>query len=491
MAHNMLEQSPGTAVGPVDEGHPQRWWILIVLVSVVFMTQLDLFVVNVAVPAISKSFHGVGLSSISWVLNAYAIVFAALLVPSGRLADHFGRRRFLLIGVAIFTISSVLCAAAPSIGLLVAGRAIQAIGAALIVPTSLGLLLPAFPRDQHAKVVGIWAGVAAVAASSGPPVGGLLIGLSWRWIFLINLPIGVFVLVAGLSVLPEVKANPGAHLPDLVSVGAVLASITFLILAIVEGPDWGWGSPAVIGLFAIGAATTALTVQRTRTHPNALIEATLFKSRDFTAATIALFLFFVGFGAFLLISVLFLQDYWHYSAVQTGAAIAPGPATAALFALNSGRIAKRFGRTLPASVGCIFMGLSGTYFLIAAPAHPSYAAGFLPGMLLGGVSAGLAQAPLFTAASSLPADRATTGSAVLNMSRQVGSAVGVALLVTLLGTGHPDALGPFHHGWAVEIGAGLAAALVLIAFRVFQRPSTPTAPVGSRPPASLTGSTNQ
>lgn len=221
-------------------------------------------------------------------------------------------------------------------------------------------------------------------------------------------------------------------------------------------------------------AATVLTVQRTRTHPHALIEATLFKSRDFTVATIALFLFFIGFGTFLLISVLFLQDYWHYSAVRTGLAIAPGPATAAVFALNSGRISARFGRTLPAAVGCVLMALSGLYFLLAAPAHPSYAAGFLPGMIIGGISAGLAQAPLFTAASTLPADRATTGSAVLNMSRQVGSAVGVALLVTLLGTAHPNALGVFHRGWAIEIAAGLGAAVALLAFRVPRRPKVAT-----------------
>jgi MFS family permease len=195
---------PAPAVA--DQGHPNRWQILAVLAAVAFMAQLDLFIVNIAVPAIGRSFGG-SLGGLSWVLNAYAIVFAALLVPAGRLADHFGRRRFLLVGVAVFTLASAVCAVAPSLTILVAARALQAVGAALIVPTSLGLLYPSFPQRQHATVVGIWAGVAAVAGSSGPPVGGLLVGLNWRWIFLINVPIGVATLIGGWRLLPEVRAE--------------------------------------------------------------------------------------------------------------------------------------------------------------------------------------------------------------------------------------------------------------------------------------------
>src|ERR1700677_808726 len=176
---------------PAEQGHPQRWRILAVLAAVAFMAQLDLFIVNIAVPSMSRSFSGAGLSSLSWVLNAYAIVFAALLVPAGRLADHFGRRRFLLAGVAIFTAASVLCAVAPVLGVLIAGRVLHAAGAADIGPASLGLLLPSFPARPQSAAVGVWAGVAAVAASSGAPVGGLLVGFSWRWIFLVNVPIGV------------------------------------------------------------------------------------------------------------------------------------------------------------------------------------------------------------------------------------------------------------------------------------------------------------
>jgi EmrB/QacA subfamily drug resistance transporter len=441
-----------------DEGHPRRWHVLAVMAAVAFMAQLDLFIVNVALPEMGSSFPGAGLSSLSWVLNAYAIVFAALLVPSGRLADHFGRKRFLLAGVATFTLASVLCAVAPSLALLVAGRAIQAVGAALIVPASLGLLMPAFPKRQHTTVVGIWAGVAAIAATSGPVVGGLLVAVDWRWIFIVNVPIGIVTLVAGLRILPEVRAEAGARLPDGVSVLALLAAVTLLVLATVQGPERGWADLAVLALFVAAVVATVVTVLRTIRHPHALIEAHLFRNAEFTRATIALALFFVGFASWLLVTVLFLQNAWGYSPLRTGLAIAPGPAFSALFAINGGRIAARFGRRVPAVAGPLALAVAGLFWLLATPSHPDYVAGFLPGMVLGGIGAGLTQAPLFAAASTLPPDRATTGSAILNMARQLGSAIGLAILVAVLATPKPHELATFHRGWLLLIGASLAAA---------------------------------
>ena len=445
--------------------NPNRWRILVVLAAVAFMAQLDLFIVNVAVPSIGSDFPGANLSAISWVLNAYAVVFAALLVPAGRLADHFGRRRFLLVGVAIFTLASAICAASPSLAVLIGGRALQAVGSALIVPTSLGLLYPAFPKSEHAKVVGIWAGVAAVAATAGPPIGGLLIGLSWRWIFVVNLPIGVATLVAGARLLPEVRAAKGSRLPDGISAVLLLAAVTLLVVATVQVPVWGWDNARTLGLFALAAIATALTVRRTLRHPHALIERTLFDSRSFTVSSIALFLVFVAFAAWLLVTVLFFQDQWHYSAVRAGLAIAPGPAVAAVFAINAGRFRARLGPVTPAVIGTLAMGAMGAWWLIFATSTPHYLY-VLPALLLGGVASGMTQAPLYAAANTLPADRATTGSAVLNMSRQIGSAVGVALLVALLATSTPDSLAEFRRGWTlIVIGGWGATAVVFFGLR--------------------------
>jgi MFS family permease len=214
-------------------------------------------------------------------------------------------------------------------------------------------------------------------------------------------------------------------------------------------------------LLAVAVAVTALTVVRTLRHPHALIERDLFRSGVFTGATVALFVYFIGFAIFLLSVVLFLQGEWHYSVVRSGLAIAPGPATAAVFAVNAGRIRARFGRTGPAMAGTLFMVVAAGYWILFTGPQPHYAADFLPGLLAGGISAGLVQAPLFAAAGTLPPDRATTGSAVLNMARQVGSAVGVAVVVVILGTGAAHTVTDFHHVWAAEVIAGLVACLAI------------------------------
>jgi len=443
------------------DDHPRKWAAMAVLGAVAFMAQLDLFVVNVALPAMGDTYAGASLSALSWVLNAYTVVFAALLIPAGRLADHFGRRRFLVVGTIVFTVASALCAAAPSLAILIEGRTAQAVGAAVIVPTSLGLLLQAFPMRRHNMVVGLWAGLAAVAGTLGPTVGGLLVGLGWRWIFLINVPIGLLIVAFAVRAVPHHRAATGSHLPDPVSTVSLLTAITAFVLATVEGPSWGWLTTPVLALYTVAAVAAALTVRRSVIHPHALIEASMFSSRSFTGATLALFLYFIGFAAWVLISVLLLQDVWHYSALRTGLAIAPGPFVALLWSINAGRIGARLGRRLPAIVGALCLAGAGAWWVAIVPNQPDYLTGFLPGLVLAGCAAGLVQAPLFAAASALPAQRATTGSAVLNTARQVGSAVGVALVVLLLGQGHAASLGAFHRGWGLLVVAGVSAAVTV------------------------------
>jgi EmrB/QacA subfamily drug resistance transporter len=442
--------------GPVRDTRAdirRRLFVLLTLCAVAFMAQLDLFIVNVALPSIGHSFSGQGLGALSWVLNAYAIVFAAFLVPAGRLADQSG-----------------LCAVAPSLVVLVIARALQAVGAAMIVPASLGLLLAAFPTRLHGTVVGIWAGVAAVAASSGPPVGGLLVEASWRWVFVINVPIGVATVIAGLVVLPEVKAHAGAKLPDLVSTVTVLAGITLLTLATVQGSSWGWGSGPEIAVYIGFVLAAVITVRRTLTHHSPLVEPGLFRSREFTAASIALVLFFVTFAAWLLGTVLFFTDVWHYPTLWAGLGVMPGPVVAAVFALANGRIAALAGRRTLAVAGPLFFAAAAVLWLLSATVHPDYWTGFFPGLVLAGVGSGLSQAPLFAATSSLDARRAATGSAVLNMARQVGSALGVALLVAIYASPDPSGLAAFRRGWVFMAVAVAAASLVSLLRRADPAP---------------------
>src|SRR3954465_6475263 len=220
------------------------------IVSVgVFVASLDLFIVNIAFPDIQQDFHGASLASLSWILNAYAIVFAALLVPAGRWADRTGRKRAFLGGLALFTAASAACAAAPSVDVLIAARIAQAAGAAILTPSSLGLLLPEFPPEKRGLAIGLWAAVGGTAAAAGPVLGGLLVELSWRWVFLVNVPIGIAAIVAGSRVLREIREE-GAERPDLVGAGLLTAAVATLIGGIVEGPDWGWADGRVLGLFA-------------------------------------------------------------------------------------------------------------------------------------------------------------------------------------------------------------------------------------------------
>ncbi len=310
--------------------------VFTVVVAAIFMSNLDLFIVNVALPSIGRDFGGASLAGLSWVLNAYAIVFAALLVPAGWLGDRTGQRRVFLAGIAIFTLASAACAAAPDLAVLVAARVVQAAGAAALIPTSLALLLAATPPDKRPGRVRAWAAVGGVSAALGPVVGGLLVQLDWRWVFLVNLPIGAAALLAGVRVLPHPPARDNERLPDLLGVVLLTAGIGGVTGGLVEGPTWGWSSAGVIALLGGAAVVIAWFLWRCSHHERPLVELHLLRIPAFRSATAALFVFSIGFAAMLLSNVLWCQTVWHYSALRTGLAIAPGPAMVPALAVGAG-----------------------------------------------------------------------------------------------------------------------------------------------------------
>jgi EmrB/QacA subfamily drug resistance transporter len=430
------------------------------IVSVgVFVASLDLFIVNIAFPDIQRDFTGTSLASLSWVLNAYAIVFAALLVPAGRWADRTGRKRAFLGGLALFTLASAACAAAPSIGVLVAARVVQAAGAAVLMPASLGLLLPEFPPEKRGLAIGLWAAVGGTAAAAGPVIGGLLVELSWRWVFLVNIPIGIAAIVAGTRVLREIREE-GAERPDLVGAGLLTAAVATLIGGIIEGPDWGWADGRVLGLFAVALALSVAFVVRSGRHPVPIVEPALLKVQAFAAANVAGIFFFIGFSAMLLGSVLWLTEVWGETALGAGLKIAPGPSMAALFAVGGGVLSGRIGPRAVGAVGALLFGLGGVWWATHLGATEHYAGDYLPGMLIGGAGVGLVNPALAGAATAqLPPTRLATGSAVLTMSRQLGSALGVALLVAVLGTPSPaEVVNTFDNAWWMMVAAAFASA---------------------------------
>ena len=432
----------------------------------VFMASLDLFIVNIAFPDIQREFTGVSLAGLSWVLNAYAITFAALLVPAGRWADRAGRKRGFLLGLGLFSLASAACAAAPSVDVLVVARVAQATGAAFMLPTSLGLLLPEFPPEKRGAAVGIWAAVGGVAAAAGPPIGGLLVQAGWRWVFIVNVPIGIAAFVAASRLLREVRDDAGAR-PD--ALGAVLftAAIAALTLGIVEGPTWSWSGARVIGLFALAAVLLVAFAVRSTRHPAPLIEPVIVRTRAIALANLGALLFFSAFGAFLLGSVLFLTSVWHESVLRAGLQIAPGPTMAALFAVPGGVLGQRFGQRFVGAAGALLFAGGALWWRAHMSATPDYAGAFLPAQMIGGAGVGLVLPSVSAAATGpLPPARFATGTAVLGMSRQLGSALGVAILVAILAesSGHgAGAVAAFASGWAFIIGAAATAAAVLLA----------------------------
>lgn len=423
------------------------------------MSNLDLFVVNVALPAIGRYYSGSSLSALSWILNGYAIVFAALLVPCGRIADRIGHRFGFLLGTGIFTLASALCAVSPSVGWLIAARVVQASGAALLVPTSLALLMAATPAERRQSVIRGWTAVGGAAAAIGPVAGGLLTQVDWRWVFLINLPIGVTCLLAGLWRLPGGDANSAVRLPDLVGTVLLILAVGALALALVNADGWGWASAAFLSTVLVAIVAAVLLVVRSGRHPAPLVEISLLRVGGFVGATVAATLFTIAFAVMLLSVVLWCQDVLRYSALITGLAVAPGPAMVPLLALAVGPLAKRVGGPdWVAALGIVAFAIGlGLWASTVSAAHPEYWIQVLPGLLLTGVGVGLTMPALIgSAASALPRDRFGTGSAVIQMARQIGSVVGVAVLVTILDTRSglsAAALTHFRAGWLTGVGA--------------------------------------
>ncbi len=443
----------------------KRWKILMITSVGLFMASLDLFIVNLAFPSISADFGDASISSLSWVLNAYAIVYAALLVPAGRMADRIGRKRVFLAGLLLFAIASAFCAVAPSVPFLVGARIAQATGGSMMLPATLGLILPAFPPEQRALAVGIWSAVGGVAAALGPAIGGVLLELSWHWIFLVNVPIGLATALLAWRTLDEIREPQASPRPDVLGAVELALGIGVLTAGIVKGPDWGWGDARTLGSFAAAIVLAAAFMLRSSRHPAPVLELPMLRVRSFSLANAAALVFFAGFGAMLLSSVLLLTEVWHYSVLHAGLGLMPGPLVAALFAAPAGRLGARVGQPPVIAAGGLVFAAGFAINLALLDSTADYAGSFLPGFLLGGVGVGLVLGPLPAAATmSLPPDRFATGTAVFGMARQVGSAIGVAVLVALLADPAPSEL--FSHlerGWWFALATGVIAGALALA----------------------------
>ncbi len=334
------------------------------------MAFVDATIVNIAVPNIHHDFAGSQLSSVSWVLNAYNIVFAAFLVGGGQLADLLGRRKVFSFALVAFTLGSTLCAVAPTLGLLVAARVLQAAGAAMLVPSSLAIVLEAHAERERMHAVALWSAVAALAAGIGPPLGGLLItASSWRLVFLVNIPVGAVALVLAQRVLVESRAPGRRRVPDLLG-GAVLAlAIAALVLAVVKGQEWGWGGARVIGAFAIALLLSVYFVLRSSRQRAPVIDLSLLRIRSFALSNGVTVVMAGGFYAYTLCNVLFLTTVWRYSILTAGLALTPGPLTAMAVAGPASRVVERLGHRAVVAPGALVWA-GGMAFFATTARHP-------------------------------------------------------------------------------------------------------------------------
>jgi EmrB/QacA subfamily drug resistance transporter len=408
-------------------------WLLAVAVLGSGITFLDGTVVNVALPDIGRDLDA-GTNSLQWILNGYLLTLASLILLGGALGDRYGRRRVFVIGIGLFTVASGLCAAAPSTGLLVAARMLQGIGGALLTPGSLALIEASFRPTDRARAIGAWSGLGGVATALGPLVGGYLIGaVSWRAIFLINLPLGIFVAVMALRHAPEtmdVEAAGG----KLDLRGSVLAALGLAgsTYALIEAPEKGIGG-VVLAAAVVGVAALVLFFVNERRCPNPMLPLGIFSSRQFSAANAVTFVVYAALGGFFFLLVAFLQISLDYTPIEAGSASLPVTALMLVFSARAGALAQRIGPRLPLTLGPLVIALGLLWISMVEPGD-SYLTAILPPILVFGSGLTLVVAPVTaTVLAAAPARNSGIASGVNNAVARVASLLAVAVLPLIAG----------------------------------------------------------
>jgi EmrB/QacA subfamily drug resistance transporter len=405
----------------------RKWWTLGAVTFGLFMVMLDNTVVNVALPTIGRELS-MSVSNLEWVVNAYTLTLAVLMLSGGALADRYGRRRFFVIGLVVFTSSSLACGLAQGAEWLLAARTVQGAGAALMAPATLSIITATFPPEERGTAIGTWAGISALAIGIGPLVGGLLTEhIAWNWIFFVNVPIGALAIVAAFAFIDESRdERPSRRLdvPGILTSGIALFSLTY---ALIESNKYGWGSTRILTLFAISAAGFVAFVLLERSQRAPMLDLRLFRNRTFSAAnTVALLVGIALFGVVFYIS-LYMQRILGYSPVRAGAAQLPYTILLVFSAPIGGRLTDRLGPRLPIAFGAAMMALS--FLLLSRVGVHSHYLTLLPGMLVGGTGVGFAMGPTTTAVlSAVAVDEAGVGSGVVNTFRQTGGALGIATM---------------------------------------------------------------
>ncbi|PFH10057.1 EmrB/QacA subfamily drug resistance transporter [Collimonas sp. PA-H2] len=452
------------------------WPVFWIASVAVFLVSIDVTVLYAAFPALQRAFPEAGSADLSWVLNAYTLVFAALLVPAGRLADLRGRKRMFLLGLAIFLGGSLGCGLAGHVATLIAMRAAQGAGAALLLPASLSILLAAFPPSKRAIAVSSWGAVSGLAGALGPSLGSFLVDhFGWPWAFFLNLPLGIIMLWRGWRMLDESR-DPERGAPiDVMGVALLILGVGAITFGLVQSEAVGWTSPMVTLSIAGGLATLMAFVAWARTVRAPAIDLSLFQDRTYCYINLASLCFAIGFAMMFFQTFLFTTGVWSYSLTRAGLAGSPGPLLVVPTAIVCGRFAARAGHKLLLVSGSLIFTAGSIWFALVPGVNPDYVHAWLPGALLTGLGVGMVMPSLSAAAvAHLAPARFGVGSAVNQAVRQMGSVLGVALTVAI--TGHAMLnLAAFHTLCYLQIAFGLATAILCAPVDTRSRAPAPVA----------------
>ena len=479
-------------VAATSEGlDSRRWWVLAAVSLAAFMTYLDNNIVNVAIPTIQRSLH-LSVSGLEWVVSSYLLTVAGLLLVGGRLADVFGRRRLFLVGMVVFTLSSLAAGLAGSGGMLIGSRAIQGIGAALLMPATLAIIMATFTNvRERSMAIGIWAAAGALALATGPALGGLISQhLHWGWIFLINVPIGVVTFAIAMFFVAESRAESASRQLDLPGLVTSALSLFALTYALIEGNVSGWTSPRILGAFVLAAAAAGIFLAIEARSANPMVDLTMFRRREFSGGTGTMMIWAFGVLGIYFFTSLYLQQTLGFSPVEAGLAFVPMALFVAVFAAIAPRIEARAGAHRTVAAGMLLM-VIGLVLFARLGLHASYTS-LLPGFMLFGAGAGLMNVPLTNAVmAATPPSVAGVASALLNASREVAGLLGITVIGAVLRTaqgasarGGADPVHAFldgyHTGLLVTIGlmaAGVAVSYLTLRPRGRAVSSEPTVAV--------------
>jgi len=457
----------------------RRWWTLGALCFALFMIMLDNTVVNVALPAIQSDL-GISVSELEWTVAAYALTFASLLLTGGKLGDLLGRRLIFTIGLAVFTLSSLACGLSSSAPELISARAVQGIGAALMMPATLSIISATFHARERGMAIGIWAGVSAMALAIGPLLGGVITEhISWNWIFYVNVPIGVLAVIAAIVVVPESRDTSREQRLDLPGLVTSAVGLFALVYALIEAHSYGWTSARILGLFAIAVVALAAFVLLEMHQRVPMLDLSLFRNGTFAGANlVAILVTLAMFGIFVFFPI-YMQTFRGWSPIQAGAALLPWTLMVVIFAPIAGKLSDRVGSRWLMAGGMTVVAIC-CLLLSTVTLHSSFWH-MLPAFILGGLGMSFVMTPMSAAAmGAAPVDKAGVASGVLNTFRQVGVALGIGIMGAIIsnraaaaaadGASPPQA---FVHGLTfgmrvsavICFGAAIAAATLVRRYR--------------------------